>query len=63
MHFIKKELITFQDKLYYVVKIVRESDKPNVDNLKEYLQADIVLKKEEKFFFLRNIPDLDIITE
>ena len=63
MHFIKKEFITFQDKLYYIVKIVRESDKPNVDNLKEYLHADIVLKKEEKFFFLRNIPDLDIITE
>ena len=63
MHFIKKELITFQDKLYYIVKIVKESDRPIVDNLKEYLQADIVLKKEEKFFFLRNIPDLDIITE
>ena len=62
MHFIRKDFITFQDKLYYIVKIVREDDKPIVDNLKEYLQADIVLKKEEKFFFLRNIPDIDIIT-
>ena len=63
MHFIRKDFITFQDKLYYIVKIVREDDKPIVDNLKEYLQADIVLKKEEKFYFLRNIPDIDIITE
>ena len=63
MHFIRKDFITFQDKLYYIVKIVREDDKPIVDNLKEYLQADIVLKKEEKFFFLRNIPDIEIITE
>jgi|TARA_R110000868_G_scaffold12516_1_gene59780 hypothetical protein len=62
MHFIRKDFITFQDKLYYIVKIVREDDKPIVDNLKEYLQADIVLKKEEKFYFLRNIPDIDIIT-
>ena len=63
MHFIRKDFITFQDKLYYIVKIVREDDKPIVDNLKEYLQADIVLKKEEKFYFLRNIPDIEIITE
>jgi hypothetical protein len=62
MHFIRKDFISFQDKLYYIVKIVREDDKPIVDNLKEYLQADIVLKKEEKFYFLRNIPDIDIIT-
>ena len=62
MHFIKKEFITFNENLYYIVKIVRVDDNPIVDNLKEYLQADIVLKKEEKFFFLRNIPDIDIIT-
>ena len=62
MHFIRKDFISFQDKLYYILKIVREDDKPIVDNLKEYLQADIVLKKEEKFYFLRNIPDIDIIT-
>ena len=62
MHFIRKDFISFQDKLYYIVKIVREDDKPIVDNLKEYLQADTVLKKEEKFYFLRNIPDIDIIT-
>jgi hypothetical protein len=63
MHFIRKDFISFQDKLYYIVKIVREDDKPIVDNLKESLQADIVLKKEERFYFLRNIPDIDIITE
>jgi hypothetical protein len=63
MHFIKKDFITFNNTLYYIVKIVRVDDKPIVENLKEYLQADIVLKKEDKFFFLRSIPDLEIITE
>ena len=63
MHFIKKEFITFNNTLYYIVKIVRVDDNPIVENLKEYLQADIVLKKEDKFYFLRNIPDIDIITE
>ena len=27
--------------------------KPIIDAFKEYLQADIVLKKEDKFYFLR----------
>jgi hypothetical protein len=63
MHFIKKEFITFNNTLYYIVKIVRVDDNPIVENLKEYLQADIVLKKEDKFFFLRSIPDIEIITE
>jgi hypothetical protein len=63
MHFIKKDFITFNNTLYYIVKIVRVDDNPIVENLKEYLQADIVLKKEDKFFFLRSIPDLEIITE
>ena len=63
IHFIKKEFITFNNTLYYIVKIVRIDDNPNVENLKEYLQADIVLKKEDKFFFLRSIPDIEIITE
>lgn len=63
MHFIKKEFITFNNTLYYIVKIVRVDDNPIVENLKEYLQADIVLKKEDKFFFLRSIPDIQIITE
>jgi hypothetical protein len=63
MHFIKKEFITFNNSLYYIVKVVRMDDNPIIENLKEYLQADIVLKKEDKFFFLRNIPDIDIITE
>lgn len=63
MHFIRKEFITFNNTLYYVVKIVREDDRPIIENLKEYLQADIVLKREDKFFFLRSIPDINIITE
>lgn len=63
MHFIRKEFITFNNTLYYIVKTVRMDDKPIVENLKEYLQADIVLRKEDKFYFLRSIPDIDIITE
>ena len=63
MHFIRKDFIEFNNILYYVIKVVREDDKPIIDPLKEYLQADIVLKKEDKFYFLRSIPDIEIITQ
>jgi hypothetical protein len=63
MHFIRKDFIEFNNILYYVIKVVREDDKPIIDPLKEYLQADIVLKKEDKFYFLRSIPDIEVITE
>ena len=61
MHFIRKEFLTFNDSLYYIMRIVKEEDRPIVDNLKEYLQADIVLKKQNLFYFLRSVPDLEII--
>jgi hypothetical protein len=61
MHFIRKEFLTFNDTLYYIMRIIKEEDNPIVDNLKEYLQADIVLKKQNLFYFLRSVPDLEII--
>jgi len=61
MYFIRKEFLTFNNMLYYIVKTVREEDRPIVDNLKEYLQADIVLKKEGRLFFLRSIPEAEIV--
>lgn len=61
MHFIRKEFLTFNDTLYYIMRIIKEEDRPIVDNWKEYLQADIVLKKQNLFYFLRSVPDLEII--
>ena len=38
--FIKKEFITFNETLYYVIEIVRMSDNPNVENLKQFCIKD-----------------------
>jgi hypothetical protein len=61
MHFIRKDFLTFNDTLYYIMRIIKEEERPVVDTWKEYLQADIVLKKENLFYFLRSVPDLEII--
>jgi len=63
MYFIRKEFLTFNNMLYYIVKTVKEEDRPIIDNLKEYFQADIVLKKEGRLYFLRNIPEAEVILE
>lgn len=61
MHFVRKEFLTFNDNLYYIMRIIKEEERPIVDNWKEYLQSDLVLKKQNLFYFLRSVPDLDII--
>jgi hypothetical protein len=61
--FIKKEFITFNNTLYYIVEVIRIEHNPDVEKFKENLHADIVLKKEDKFYFLRSIPDIEIIED
>jgi hypothetical protein len=39
------------------------SDNPDVEKLKENWHADIVLKKEDKFYFLRSIPDIEVVED
>ena len=65
---LNKELVRYQDRLYWVYR------KLNVEKIKEqYVQdvkilweCDIVLKQKtpqgEVFLFIREIPDLEIVT-
>ena len=61
MHFIKKEFLEFNSKLYFVKKKMREQDNPIVEVWKERLVADLVLKKEGLLYFLEEVVDLEII--
>lgn len=58
-----KQFITFQDNLYVVKRIIKEELNPNVNVWKEHLKADLVLKKENMFYFVELIPNLEIIEE
>jgi hypothetical protein len=44
-------------------KIIHKDGNINVEDVKENLHADIVLKKEDKFYFLRSIPDIEVIED
>lgn len=60
---IRNEFINFQDKLYLVKKIIKEELQPNIEVWKEHLKADTVLKKDNLFYFLESVPDLEIIKD
>jgi hypothetical protein len=49
--------------LYEILKVIPESLAPVVDTWKEHLQADKVFKREDVYFFMREVPDLEILTE
>lgn len=58
---IKKEFVSFQDKLYLLKSTIKEEHKPIIEKWKELLDADVVLRKEGNLYFLELIPDLEII--
>ena len=52
-----KQIIKHNDNLFILKRIIKESSKPILDDFKEYLQADIVLKNDGKFYFCQKIDD------
>jgi len=59
----KNEFLTFQDNLYIIKKVIREDSNLVIDVWKERLNADIVLRKEGRLYFLELVPDLEIINQ
>ena len=51
---LKREIITIENDLFEIVKILKESDKPIVDTWKEYLGADKIFKKDGKYWKKNN---------
>jgi len=66
MSLLNKELITYQDKLYWIYKKVRSSQikEGYVTDVKEYWGCDIVLKhrnvEDEYLLFMREIPEAEL---
>jgi hypothetical protein len=64
-----KELIEFQDKLYYVYRKYKESGivEGKISDVKELWNCDIVIKEKagngDVLLFLKEIPELEIIQD
>lgn len=58
---LRKQVILYQDKLYIVLRTIKESSNPIISDFKEHLNADLVLKKNGTYFFLSSIDEAQII--
>ena len=60
-----KQIVEFQGNSYIINRIIREDAIPqeNVNEYKEYLKCDTVLKKDGLYYFVNRIEEVQIIEE
>ena len=56
-----KEIITANDNLYQLVRVLREDQlkNPNMEDLKEYFLCDTLLRKQGLLYFCRLIEEIE----
>ena len=55
--------IDYNQSLYILKRIIKENSRPIIDDWKEHLNADTVLKKDGLFYFLQKIDEAQTIEE
>jgi hypothetical protein len=65
---LNKELIKYQDKLFWVYRKVKQGlvNESSIQDLKDFWMCDTILKQKtpqgEVFIFLREIPEAEIVS-
>ena len=56
-----KEIITANDNLYQLVRVLREDQlkNPNMEDLKEYFLCDTLLRKQGLLYFCKLIEEIE----
>ena len=56
-----KEIITANDNLYQLIRVLREDQlkNPNMEDLKEYFLCDTLLRKQGLLYFCRIIKEIE----
>lgn len=57
--FFRSQKVTFNDKLFIVVRKIKIDQNPIIDVWKEHLNADTVLKRDGYYWFCEEIPSID----
>lgn len=58
-----KAYIFFNDGMYYVVRIIKESHNPVIETWKEHLMCDTALRKDGNLYFCRKVDELEVIND
>jgi hypothetical protein len=66
---ITKELVNYQDKLYYIYKKMKPHQIKDgyINDIREHLRCDVVVKNrinnDDTLLFLREIPEAEIVKD
>jgi hypothetical protein len=63
MYSLTRTFVNFQNNLYEVVRVFNESQIKNIELVKEFLDASLALRKNDKIYFCRLIEDAVILEE
>jgi len=63
MYQIHTTFIEIDGTLHQVLRTIKEIHNPVIDTWKEHLGADKVFRKEGSFYFVREVPEAEIIEE
>lgn len=57
------ELVNFKDELYNVIRIVKDHQDIDTQKIKHHYHCDLILKKENYYYFCSHIKDAEIVEE
>ena len=63
MFSILRNFIEYKGELYFIIRALNEHNNPIIDTWKEHLNADLVLKRQGMFYFLKHVEEAKIIEE
>ena len=55
--------IDYNQGLYILKRVIKESSHPILDDWKEHLSVDTVLKKDGLLYFLQKVDEAQLVTE
>jgi hypothetical protein len=60
---LSRSFVEIEEKLYEVIRSYRESQIAKTEELRIFLEADKVFRREDRLFFVREISEAQIITD
>lgn len=58
-----RSYIYHNDSMYYVLRVIKEDSRPVIENWKEHLMCDTVLKKNGLLYFCQRVIEPEVINE
>lgn len=56
-----KAYVHFNDNMFYVARIIKEEYQPVIEDWKQHLNCDTVLKKDGNYYFCKLVQEPEVI--